>query len=125
MSQTEAVADFGRRVGLGSLSLGQKSSVSLELTGLGRLSIESSADDRGDLIVSLSKELPPYDHQSLLKALEECSPTKANNLPICCGFQGDRLVIISRVENRTLSGPVLQSVVKGLIKIISSLDSQS
>ena len=110
-----AVAELGRRMGTGELTLGPSAPLGLEIKNIGTITLELIPESE-DLAVSLSWPLPAYDLETLPKALEACSLERSPELSLQAGLIGDKAILMTRRPAADLDAPALESLILGLVK---------
>ncbi|MBL9157788.1 MAG: CesT family type III secretion system chaperone [Verrucomicrobiales bacterium] len=117
----EAISEFGRSLGIPSLTLGESGRLALSFGDYGELFFEKRPGEHyGEeiLLVCLARDHGHQPEQAALRALEACHPLRMPReiVNVALALDG-RLVLIIRLEEREVSLPSLESnlqLLKGL-----------
>jgi type III secretion system chaperone SycN len=122
MIHPEIVAEFGRRLGLSQLRFSPPTPLSLKVADLGVLTLELlDQDQEADLLVSLAIPLAVWETEQLVKALETCSPRRAQDLRLAVGFQADQLILIARLKEAEVTPARLEETVLKLFEEVLAI----
>jgi type III secretion system chaperone SycN len=111
----DAIAEFGRSLGLPGLQLGDQAPINLVFEKSGTLFIERQ---ESDLVLYVARQVPPHEDRWAEAALALCHPRQRWPLPVRAGLRGDdTLVLITRIAEREVSVPTLQSAVELLFRL--------
>ncbi len=111
----DVLRDFGRAMGINSLTLDSDAVAGLSFERRGALFFERTADA---VLVYLARRTPPHDSAPLERALRCTHYREGHPLPVQAGLSGeDTLVLLARLEERTFSLPVLEKTVALLTEL--------
>jgi type III secretion system chaperone SycN len=108
MPHGRLIAEFTRRLGLIPDDAARESCAAFALPGLGRLTLEASAN-REELLVSLALPLPFHDTGKLMAALALCRPGESRPFALSCGLAQDSLILVSRQKVAPASAALLEN----------------
>lgn len=112
------IAEFGRRLGLGPLVLPERGSLALEIESAGRLYLEAG---EGELRLYLALPLPPYDRETLPRALTRAGFESAPAFPLSCGLAGDSLLLLTRLASARVTAGELERAAEFLLREMAAL----
>ena len=92
--------------------------LTLELSGLGKLTFLESG---GDLLLTFSREIPPWDRTTVLKALELASPVSLEGFGLGAGYQGGRVCFMARLPQKDQTGERLLALMELLTRSMEKL----
>lgn len=118
--QEHVLAEFGRRLGLGPLTLSVDQPLTLKL-GTGFLSLELTAEPAAEVLMILSGPLAPYDQATMRRALEACSFEHRRRFGLACGRQGDSLMLMTRLPADGCRSDDLEQAAEMLITVMNDL----
>jgi type III secretion system chaperone SycN len=111
----DAIAEFGRSLGLPGLQLGDQAVLNLVFEKSGTLFIERQ---EAELVLYVARQVAAHDDRRAEAALALCHPRQRWPLPVRAGLRGDdTLVLITRIPEREVSVPALQSAVELLFRL--------
>ncbi|MBQ7584829.1 MAG: CesT family type III secretion system chaperone [Desulfovibrionaceae bacterium] len=116
------VQKFGERLGMPNLTLGEKGVGALDINEVGRLYLEI-LPDRENLLLYLTRSLPPYAPEIPKKALSFTHYLKAHPFPVWCGKRNDELILFTRLGRAEVSPQSIENAVLFLAKSIDELTS--
>lgn len=119
----QEIAEFGRRMGIPSLSLGQGDLLALDVDRMGRLHLEKRNDPvRGEseLLVYLAAPCPPHDRTAAARVLDLCHYRHGHPMPLSGGVHRDRFVLLTRMPERTVTAAGLENAAKFLAAMMEA-----
>ncbi|MDR1111018.1 MAG: CesT family type III secretion system chaperone [Deltaproteobacteria bacterium] len=117
----QAMSEFGRRLGLSEMALSADKPLSLELAGLGVLSLELEAQKKTEVIMSLAAPLAPYDQSTMRRSLEMCHFNHNRPYSLATGCQADHVLLMVRLSADRCQGSDLERAAEMLIGEMRSL----
>ncbi|MCL1916666.1 MAG: CesT family type III secretion system chaperone [Desulfovibrionaceae bacterium] len=116
MTHEHIITEFGRRIGLPSLTLGRDKPVQLHIEGMGTLCIEEGGEE---ILVYLARDFPPHDQDAPRRALALCRPELARPFPVSAWlYKNNTLVFLTRFTTKTFSLQVLEQAVPVLARLL-------
>jgi type III secretion system chaperone SycN len=116
MTHEHVIAEFGRRMGLPSLTIGRDKPVQLHIEGMGALFIEEAGEE---ILLYLARDFPPHDQDAPRRALALCRPELARPFPVHAGLHRDNtLVFLTRFTAETFSLQDLERAVPALSRLL-------
>lgn len=111
----DAIAEFGRGMGIESLALGNERLASLAFERSGTLFLEAT---EGHLLIYMMRDVPARDETLALRALSLCHFRNGLPYDLSPAMKGeDRLIFIARVPEREVSLPVLENTFALLVRL--------
>jgi len=111
----ETLADFGRRIGVGPLSFGDKGFVQMSLSQGGMLGASHAGDE---VRLWLSRPLSHHQRSALERALAECDFRRGGAFALQAGLRGeDELVLLARIPERDFTTPALEQALDTLTRL--------
>jgi len=122
MAHEHVIAEFGRRMGLPSLSIGRDKPAQLHLEGMGSLFIEEGEEE---ILLYLARNFPPHDREAPRRALALCRPGLTRPFPVYAGlYKNNTLVFLTRFSKKAFSLQGLEQAVPVLARLLDeSLNS--
>lgn len=126
----QEIAEFGRRMGLPSLSLDERGLVALDVEHMGRLHLERAesapapcggAGDGPALLVYLAAPCPPHDKDAPARVLELCHYRHGHPMPLTGGVHRDRYVLLTRLTERETTAASLENATKFLAAMLEKV----
>jgi type III secretion system chaperone SycN len=117
----QVMTEFGRRLGLGHLALLGGRPLTLDIKGLGNLSLELEAQGKAEVLMTLAAPLPPYDQTAMKRALEICSFDQSRLFNLSAGCQADHLLLMTRLPIDGCQGSDLERAAEMLIVEMRSI----
>ena len=123
MKQIEEVMDgFGRQMGFEHFCLNSEGISCLEIEGMGTLFLEKSDDV---FLLSLSREVPSFQRNVFMWALESCHYQEGHPFPVHAGLVSENLLVFSaRVPAAELSVPMLDRLTDLLFQMQRNVDRE-
>lgn len=125
----DAVAAFGRDMGLASLRLPEQGAVELAFERRGTLALERAAAAEGgvavageDLLLYLWRDRPHAGPERLARALAACHWRHDRSPPVRAGASGDRLVLLLRFAAREVTPGAIAQGFDRLARLMDELD---
>jgi type III secretion system chaperone SycN len=116
MTHEHVISEFGRRMGLSSLTLGRDKPVQLHIEGLGTLFIEEAGEE---ILLYLARAFPSHDRDAPRRALALCRPELARPFPVSAGLYKDNtLLFLTRFTTKTFSLQSLEQAVPVLARLL-------
>ena len=116
MTHEHVIAEFGRRMGLPSLTMGRDTPVQLHIEGMGTLFIEEAGEE---ILLYLARGFPPHDRDAPRRALALCRPDLARPFPVHAGlYKSNTLVFLTRFTAKTFSLQALEQAVPVLARLL-------
>ncbi len=112
------IAEFGRRLGLGPLAFPERGPLALEIESAGRLYLEPG---EGELWLYLAVPLPPYDRETLPRALARAGFESAPAFPLTCGLTGDSLLLLTRLPAARVTAGELERAADFLMREMAAV----
>jgi type III secretion system chaperone SycN len=110
------IAEFGRRIGLPSLTIERDKPAQLHIEGMGTLFIEEAGED---ILLYLARDFPPYDRDAPRRALALCRPGLARPFPVYAGlYKNNTLVFLTRFTQKGFSLQGLEQAVPVLSRLL-------
>jgi type III secretion system chaperone SycN len=116
----DAVASFGRNLGLARLDLPPSGAVTLAFAQRGTLALERAPED--DLLLYLQRERPHAPTPLLAKALAMCHWQMGHAFPVRAGMKDERLVLLIRLPGREVTPEALARGFERLVQLMDELD---
>ncbi|MCR4666080.1 MAG: type III secretion chaperone SycN [Desulfovibrio sp.] len=105
-----AVEEFGRRLGMPSLTVGPEGLAALDISDVGRLTLEIlSKSGQEELLVYLSRPVPAHDRDLAKRALAFCHFSTPRPFALWAGIYKDDLILLTRFSEREATGQVLEN----------------
>ena len=118
----EAVAEFGRSIGMERLALRDNGSLLLDMQALGRLAIELIGEQREDVSLSLIRQVQTPDEKGCERVLELCHYRAPAPFPVRAGLTSQgQLVFAVRMDTSQFTVPNIHQA----LQWITSLQDQS
>ena len=118
MSHEYVIAEFGRRMGLPSLTIGRDKPVQLLLEGMGSLFIEEAGEE---ILLYLARDFPLHSREVPRRALALCRPDFARPFPVYAGLHKDNtLIFLTRFSTTTFSLQDLEQAVPVLARLLDA-----
>ncbi|MDR0467150.1 MAG: CesT family type III secretion system chaperone [Deltaproteobacteria bacterium] len=118
MATEHVIAEFGRRMGLPSLTLGRDKPVQLYIEGMGTLFIEEAGEE---ILLYLAGDFPPHDREAPRRALALCRCGPARPFPVHAGLYKDNtLLFLTRFSAAAFSLQSLEQAVPVLARLLDS-----
>lgn len=102
------IAEFGRRMGMPGFALAGNGVAALDIERLGRVYFERG---EGELLMYLAVSVPAHDVQAPRRALELCGYRHAHPMPLCAGVHAGNAVLLTRVDERSVTAAVLENAI--------------
>ena len=116
MTHEHVIAEFGRRMGLPSLTMGRDKPVQLHIEGMGTLFIEEAGEE---ILLYLARAFPPHDRDAPRRALALCRPELARPFTVSAGLYKDNtLLFLTRFTTKTFSLQSLERAVPVLNRLL-------
>ncbi len=112
------ISEFSRRLGLGPATLPDRGPLALEIEGAGRLFMERGTEE---LWLYLAAPLPPYDRETLPRALARTGFELAPAFPLTCGLAGDSLLLLTRLAAARVTAGELERAADFLLREMAAI----
>ncbi len=114
--------EFGRRLGMSSLSLSPEGRACLDIENIGRFHLELTESGGGrTLMVYLSAPLPPYDAGAARRMLELGDYRKALPLPVSAGVFSGRGILLVRLDEAEATAANIENAFRFLAELFRSV----
>lgn len=92
------LAEFGRRMGMPSLTFSAQGIAALDIEHMGRLYLERNTENpmRPELLIYLALPVPAYDQQAIRRVLELCHYKHAHPVPLYGGVHAGHIILLTR-----------------------------
>ena len=118
MSHEYVIAEFGRRMGLPSLTIGRDTPVQLHMEGMGSLFIEEAGEE---ILLYLARDFPSHNRDVPRRALALCRPDFARPFPVYAGLHKDTtLIFLTSFNTKTFSLQNLEQAVPVLSRLLDA-----
>ena len=118
MSHEYVIAEFGRRMGLPSLTIGRDTPVQLQIEGMGTLFIEEAGEE---LLLYLARDFPFHAQEVPRRALALCRPDRTRPFPVSAGLHKDNtLIFLTRFNTKSFSLQCLEQAVPVLARLMDA-----
>lgn len=122
------IAEFGRRMNMEGLSLGDKGLLILDIENIGRLHLEKKENSE-NLYVYLSLPYQSYDNAIPRKILEICSYRHAHPFPIRGGVHSaihngehnNWVLLLAEFKPQEISAAALENTVRTLASLLEKV----
>ena len=114
-------AEFGRRMGLGSLSLNERGMAQLDISGLGSFFLEMR-DGPGCrwLLMYLCAPADGHDPARVRRLLRMCDFRRNLPFPLAAGLYKGKSVLLSRMEERRVTASAIENTLRFLAQCSGS-----
>ena len=116
----DAVAAFGRDMGLEALRLPGQGAAELAFERRGTLALERAEGD--DLLLYLQRQRPHAGPERLARALALCHWRHDRPSPVRAGATDDRLVLLLRLGSREVTPEAIAQGFERLVRLMDELD---
>jgi type III secretion system chaperone SycN len=116
----DAVAAFGRDLGVAQLRLPEQGALELAFERRGRLAIERAGDD---LLLYLQRHRPHLAAERLVKTLGLCHWRYDRSPPVRAGFKDDRLVLMLRLPAREVTADAVAQAFERLVALMDQIEA--
>lgn len=111
----QAVAEFGRSLGIEAMRPGEDGTVQCLFAKGDRLCLEEQGDE---LLIYLLREIPAHVPEVKLRALALCRPDRQWPWPVQAGLRGaDQLLFLLRLPQREVSLSSLEKALDLLVRL--------
>ncbi len=105
-----AVKEFGQRLGMPTLAVGNDGVTALDITDVGRLYLEIFARNGHEVLLAyLTRPVPAHDSDVARRALGYCHYCHGRALPLWAGLHRDSLVVLTQFSEREATGQALEN----------------
>jgi type III secretion system chaperone SycN len=116
MQHEHVIAEFGRRMGLPSLTMEPDKPVQLHMESMGSLFIEEAGNE---ILLYLGRDFPAHDREAPRRALALCHYGQARPFPVYAGLYKDTtLIFLTRFSKKTFSLQGLEQAVPVLSRLL-------
>ena len=118
----QEIAEFGRRMGLPSLTLGDGGLLALDVERMGRLHLEKSEQGSNcELLIYLAAPCPSHDKEAPARVLDLCHYRHGHPLPLTGGVHKDQYVLLTRLNEQEVTAAALENAVKFLAGMLAKV----
>lgn len=116
----DVTREFGRRLGIPSLSPGAAGGVDLVVERIGRLQMEQSGDF---VLVTLARNWPAHAEAAAITALSLCHWSENHPWPVNAGAKGSEwLTLTARIPLREYDVPTLDRLIGYLSNLLDAVE---
>lgn len=114
----QEIAEFGRRMGMPTLTLNREGMLALDVDRMGRLNLEKNGEE---LLVYLTLPCPAHDNDAPARVLSACHYRHNYPFPLSGGVFKDNYLLLTRLSERMVTAVAIENAVKFLASIIEKV----